>query len=86
VTTLLFVSRALTHLKRSLCSSGCNIKGVGYCQKFYPTATAIVDVPQVDIKDWKNAGFASGQSGPCNDSAPDGVGISGQAACWAPVN
>jgi hypothetical protein len=68
------------------CSSGCNVKGVPYCQKFYPTATAIVDVPQVDIKDWKNGGFASGQSGPCNDSAPDSVGISGQAACCAPVN
>lgn len=68
------------------CSSGCNIKGVGYCQKFYPTATAVVDVPQVDIKDWKNAGFVSGQSGACNDSSPDSVGISGQAACCAPVN
>lgn len=67
------------------CSSGCNISGVTYCKKFYPTATAIVAVPQVDIKDWKNGGFASGQSGPCNDSAPDSVGISGQAACCAPL-
>lgn len=67
------------------CSSGCNITGVAYCQKFYPTATAFVAVPQVDIKDWKNAGFVSGQSGACNDSAPDAAGISGQAACCAPV-
>jgi hypothetical protein len=67
------------------CTTGCNIKGVAYCQKYYPTATAVVDVPQVGIKDWKNAGFVSGQSGACNDSAPDGVGISGQAACCAPL-
>lgn len=67
------------------CSSGCNVTGVGYCQKFYPTATAIVSVPQVGVKDWKNAGFISGQSGACNDSAPDAAGISGQAACCAPA-
>lgn len=67
------------------CTSGCNVNGVGYCQKFYPTATAIVTVPQVGIKDWKNAGFVSGQSGACNDSAPDAAGISGQAACCAPI-
>lgn len=67
------------------CSSGCNVTGVSYCQKFYPTATAIATVPQLGIKDWKNAGFVSGQSGACNDSAPDSVGISGQAACCAPI-
>ncbi|HEX2871496.1 MAG TPA: hypothetical protein VHP33_09575 [Polyangiaceae bacterium] len=67
------------------CSSGCNIKELTYCKKYYPTATKFVDVPQVDIKDWKNAGFVSGQSGECNDSAPDSVGISGQAACCAPL-
>ena len=67
------------------CTSGCNVTGVGYCQKFYPTATAVVTVPQVGVKDWKNAGFVSGQSGACNDSAPDAAGISGQAACCAPI-
>lgn len=67
------------------CSSGCNVTGVNYCKKFYPSATAIVAVEQVGIKDWKNAGFISGQSGACNDSAPDSAGISGQAACCAPI-
>jgi hypothetical protein len=67
------------------CTSGCNITGVSYCQKFYPNATAVVAVPQLDTKDWKNAGFISGQAGACNDSAPDGPGISGQAACCAPI-
>jgi hypothetical protein len=67
------------------CTSGCNVTGVSYCQKFYPTATAVVAVPQVGTKDWKNAGFVSGQSGECNDSAPDAAGISGQAACCAPI-
>jgi hypothetical protein len=67
------------------CTSGCNVAGVAYCQKFYPSATTVVTVPQVGLKDWKNAGFVSGQSGECNDSAPDGVGISGQAACCAPL-
>gem|GEM_PF-6208050 len=64
---------------------GCSITGVDYCKKFYPTATAVQPVPQVGIKDWKNAGFVSGQSGACNDSAPDAAGISGQAACCAPI-
>lgn len=68
------------------CSSGCNIKELTYCKKYYPTATKFVAVAQVGIKDWKNAGFVSGQSGECNDSVGDGVGISGQAACCAPVN
>ena len=68
------------------CSSGCNVTGVNYCKKFYPTTTAIVAVAQVGIKDWKNAGFINGQNGACNDSTPDSAGISGQAACCAPVN
>jgi hypothetical protein len=63
-------------LHDSDCTSGCNVSGVGYCQKFYPTATSVVTVPQLETKDWKNAG--------CADSAPDGAGISGQAACCAP--
>jgi hypothetical protein len=67
------------------CTSGCNITGVDYCKKFYPTATAVVSVPQVGVKDWKNAGFVSGQSGACNDSIGDGAGISGQTACCAPL-
>jgi hypothetical protein len=60
------------------CTSGCNIAGVGYCQKFYPGATQVVEVDQTMsvVKDWKNAG--------CYDSAPDGKGISGEAACCAP--
>jgi len=67
------------------CTSGCNVTGVVYCQKFYPTATAIVAVAQVGTKDWKNAGFVSGQSGACNDSVGDGPGNAGQVACCAPV-
>lgn len=67
------------------CSSGCNVTGVNYCKKFYPSATSVVNVPQVGTKDWKNAGFVNGQDGACNDSAPDSAGISGQAACCAPV-
>jgi hypothetical protein len=67
------------------CTSGCNVTGVGYCQKFYPSTTTVVSVPQIGQKDWKNAGFISGQSGACNDSAPDSAGISGQAACCAPL-
>ncbi len=59
------------------CSSGCNVVGVGYCQKFYPSATTVVSVPQLVTKDWKNAG--------CADSTPDGPGISGEAACCAPI-
>ena len=59
------------------CSSGCTVAGVSYCKKFDPTATAVATVPQVGTKDWKNAG--------CDDSTPDGPGISGQAACCAPL-
>jgi hypothetical protein len=61
------------------CSSGCNIKGVGYCQKFYPNTTTVVAVDQTAsvVKDWKNAG--------CDDSYPDGKGISGEAVCCAPL-
>jgi hypothetical protein len=59
------------------CSSGCNVNGVGYCQKYYPSTTKVVTVPQTETKDWKNAG--------CADSAPDGPGISGEAACCAPL-
>ena len=61
------------------CSSGCNITGVNYCKKFYPTATTIVAVDQTAsvVKDWKNAG--------CADSSPDGKGISGEAVCCAPL-
>jgi hypothetical protein len=29
------------------CSSGCNVTGITYCQKFYPSATAVVTVPQL---------------------------------------
>ena len=64
-------------LTDSDCSSGCNVTGVAYCQKFYPSATAVVTVPQLVTKDWQNAG--------CADSTPDGPGISGQAACCAPI-
>jgi hypothetical protein len=68
------------------CTSGCDVVGVSYCQKFYPTATAVVAVPQAGLKDWKNAGFISGSAGPCNDAdASDYPGISGQAACCAPL-
>jgi hypothetical protein len=61
------------------CSSGCNVTGVGYCQKFYPSATKVVAVDQTAsvVKDWKNAG--------CADSTPDGNGISGEAVCCAPL-
>jgi hypothetical protein len=59
------------------CTSGCNVNGVGYCQKFYPTATGIAAIAQLETKDWKNAG--------CAESTPDGPGISGQAACCAPA-
>ena len=61
------------------CSSGCNVYGVDYCKKFYPSATTIVAVDQTAsvVKDWKNAG--------CADSTPDGNGISGEAVCCAPL-
>jgi hypothetical protein len=61
------------------CTSGCNVAGVGYCQKFYPNATAVMQVDQIasGTKDWKNAG--------CADSAPDGPGIGGEYACCAPL-
>lgn len=59
------------------CSSGCNVAGVGYCQKFYPTATSVVTVPQLETKDYKNAG--------CAESTPDGPGVDGEAACCAPA-
>lgn len=67
------------------CSSGCNVTGVNYCKKFYPTTTTFVAVAQLGFKDWKNGGFANGQNGACSESVDDGVGISGQAACCAPV-
>jgi len=62
------------------CTSGCDINGIGYCQKFYPNATTVVAVDQTAsvVKDWKNAG--------CADSSPDGKGISGEAVCCAPLN
>jgi len=59
------------------CSSGCNVTGVNYCKKFYPTTTAVVTVAQTVTKDWKNAG--------CAESTPDGPGVSGEAACCAPL-
>ena len=61
------------------CSSGCNVTGVNYCKKFYPNATAVATLDQTAsvVKDWKNAG--------CADSTPDGKGISGEAACCAPL-
>lgn len=64
------------------CTSGCrndDAERLAYCKKFYPTSASIVKVNQVasGTKDWKNAG--------CNDSFPDGPGISGEFACCAPV-
>jgi hypothetical protein len=59
------------------CDTGCLVNGVGYCQKFYPSATAVATVPQTQTKDWKNAG--------CADSVGDGPGIGGEAACCAPI-
>jgi hypothetical protein len=72
------------------CTSGCrqsDVERLDYCKKFYPSATAIqkgLVQGASGSKDWKNAGFVSGTSGPCNDSAPDGPGISGEFACCAP--
>jgi hypothetical protein len=69
------------------CSSGCNIAGVGYCNKYYPTASTVVALDQTKsvVKDWKNAGFTSGAGSACNDSVGDGPGISGEFACCAPA-
>lgn len=59
------------------CTSGCDINGVSYCQKFYPSATAVVGVPQLGGKNWMDAG--------CDPSTQNAPGISGQAACCAPA-
>jgi len=69
------------------CNSGCNVTGVSYCQKFYPTADAIVQLDQTKSvwKDWKNGGFANGDGGACQESVDNGVGISGEYACCAPI-
>lgn len=63
------------------CDSGCrnnDAERLAYCKKFYPTTTAIVtglDQKASGTKDWKNK-F-------CQESTPDGPGISGEFACCA---